>query len=188
MNESDLLPAVFLDRDGTLIEDRGHLRRPQEVSFFPCTVSALRRLQNTFLLFVVTNQSGVAEGVLTSRDVERVNGHVVRQLAKAGVRIAETYTCPHKRADRCECIKPNSHFLRLAASDHQVDLRRSFVIGDHPHDVELARNAGAQGVYVCTGHGAKHLDELPEDEVIVDGIFEAAEWILSHSELSRTPS
>lgn len=90
MNESDLLPAVFLDRDGTLIEDRGHLRRPQEVSFFPCTVSALRRLQDAFLLFIVTNQSGIAEGELTDRDVERVNGHVVQHLAEAGIEIVET--------------------------------------------------------------------------------------------------
>jgi len=188
MNRSDLRPAVFLDRDGTLIEDRGHLRRTQEVSLFPCTVSALRRLQEAFLLFIVTNQSGVAEGELTCREVERVNGHVVRQLAEAGVRIAETYTCPHKRADGCECIKPNPHFLFLAASDHHVDLRRSFVIGDHPHDVELARNAGAQGVYVYTGHGRRHADELSEDEVIAYDVFEAAEWILSYSIMSCTPS
>jgi histidinol-phosphate phosphatase family protein len=173
--------AVFLDRDGTLIEDRGHLRSPSEVVFFASTVHALRRLQDKFLLFIVTNQSGVADGLISIRDVERVNAQVIAQLADAGVGIADVYVCPHKRADDCECIKPNPHFLLRAASEHHVDLRRSFVVGDHPSDIELAKNAGAWGVYVRTGHGTRHLQELSENEVVVQGIGEAAEWILSHS-------
>jgi histidinol-phosphate phosphatase family protein len=180
MNCLQRRPAVFLDRDGTLIEDRGHLRSPSEVVFFPNTTSALRRLQDKFLLFIVTHQPGVAEGVISIHDVGRVNAHVVERLAGMGVHISATYVCPHQRADRCACIKPKPYFLHKATGEHRVDLRRSFVVGDHPHDVQLARNAGAQGVYVLTGHGAKHRNELSADAVATQDIAEAAQWILSH--------
>lgn len=172
--------AVFLDRDGTLIEDRGWLAHPRDVRFLPGTVEALLRLQEEeFLLFIVTNQGGVAEGALTEHQVRQVNDHVIAELAKHGIRITDVYVCPHKRSDGCACIKPNSYFLNQAASEHGIDLKRSFVVGDHPHDVEFARRAGAQGVYVCTGHGLKHLDELPPDEVVVPDLRAAAEWIRS---------
>jgi L-threonylcarbamoyladenylate synthase len=174
-----LRPAIFLDRDGTLIEDRGHLADPADVKFLDGTIEALRRLQNDFLFFIVTNQSGVGEGLLTLEDAERVNAHVVVRLAEAGLEISAVYVCPHRRADGCACIKPNPHFLHKAAEDFPVHLRQSFVVGDHPHDVELAERAGAQGIYVCTGHGLKHLDELRGNEVVVPDARAAAEWILS---------
>ena len=176
-----LRPAVFLDRDGTVIEDRGHLSDPSEVVFYPDTVNALRRLQKHFLLFVVTNQPWVARGILTLEDVNRVNAHVVSHLAEHGVVITAVYVCPHERSDGCSCIKPNPYFLHKAAAEYGVDLRRSFTIGDHPHDVEFARSVGARGVYVRTGHGSKHLAELRADEIIVSGIGEAADWILRAS-------
>ncbi len=180
MHETEpLRPAVFWDRDGTLIEDRGHLAEPSEVVFFQDTIHALRRLQDRFLFFIVTNQSGVAEGVISIEDVERVNAHVVAHLAEAGILVSAVFVCPHRRADGCACIKPNPYFLHGAAQQFQVNLRQSYVVGDHPHDVELARRAGARGVYVCTGHGSKHLDELRDDEIIVPDIAAAAEWILA---------
>ena len=172
-------PAVFWDRDGTLIEDRGHLADPGEAVLFPDTIGALRRLRDRFLFFIVTNQSGVAEGTISRADAERVNAHVVGQLAAAGVEIAAVYVCPHRRADACTCIKPNPHFLHRAAEQFRVSLAHSFVVGDHPHDVELAERAGARGVYVCTGHGRKHLGELRGHEVVVPDVRAAADWIVS---------
>jgi len=171
-------PAVFWDRDGTLIEDRGHLGSPSEVRFFPGTIAALRRLEKDFLFFIVTNQPGVAEGQITLQQVQEVNRHVSDRLAEAGVRIGAVYVCPHRRSDGCQCIKPNPYFLQHAASQYDVDLARSFVVGDHPHDVETARRAGAQGVYVLTGHGEKHRRELTGDTIIAADVGEAAEWIL----------
>jgi len=170
---------VFLDRDGTLIEDRGHLSHPSDVVLFRETADALLRLQDRCLLFIVTNQSGVAKGLISVQDVDRVNAHLLERLAEFGVEIAGTYVCPHQRSDNCVCIKPKPYFLHRAAEDFRLDLRGSFVIGDHPHDVELARNAGARGIYVRTGHGMDHLDELPADEIVMAGIGEAAGWILS---------
>ncbi|MFH0964022.1 MAG: HAD-IIIA family hydrolase [Planctomycetota bacterium] len=179
--ESPPRPAVFLDRDGTLIEDRGHIRLCSEVHFLPETAEALRRLREHFLFFIVTNQPGVAEGLLTLDDVDRVNAHVVRELAEEGVAISEVYSCPHRRTDDCTCIKPKPHFLHRASERYHLDLSRSFVIGDHPHDMELARAVGAHGVYVLTGHGAKHVGELPDDAVIASSILEAVDIVLANA-------
>jgi L-threonylcarbamoyladenylate synthase len=169
--------AVFLDRDGTLIEDRGHLADAGEVAFYGDAVSALRRLQKEFLLFIVTNQPGIAGGILSHDDVARVNGHVTGELARHGVKVTTAYVCPHNRADGCACIKPKPHFLQVAAREYGIDLGRSFVVGDHPHDVELARNAGAFGIYVLTGHGLKHLHEVGRDAMVVSGLGPATDWI-----------
>lgn len=169
---------MFLDRDGTLIEDRGHLSDPSQVALFPGSAAALRRLDGRFELFIVTNQNGVAKGFTTPEQVRRVNDHVVATLRLAGVEIREVYTCPHQRSDGCACIKPNPHFLRKAEADHGVDLARSFVVGDHPADVELAANAGARGIYVLSGHGEKHRAEVRVACAVVRGIAEAVERIV----------
>ena len=170
--------AVFLDRDGTIIEDRGDLFHPSQVVFFRNTIPSLRQLSKCFDLFIVTNQSGVAKGVISIQDVERVNSYIISHLAKSGVRIVETYVCPHNRSDGCQCIKPNPYFLLKAEKDHWIDLKRSFVIGDHPHDVDFGTNAGANAIYVLTGHGMKHREGISRDTVVAAGIREAAELIL----------
>lgn len=170
---------MFLDRDGTIIDDRGHLSDPAQVVFYNDTASSLQRLQEHFDLFIVTNQSGVAKGIISSEDVDRVNAHIVSHLAGAAVRIVAVYVCPHDRSDGCRCIKPKPYFLRKAAKDHRIDLQHSFVIGDHPHDVEFAANAGAKGIYLLSGHGRKHRAELPADTLVAAGIGAAAELILA---------
>jgi D-glycero-D-manno-heptose 1,7-bisphosphate phosphatase len=180
-------PAVFLDRDGTLIEDLGHLRDASEVVFFAETVPALRRLQPHFILFIVTNQSGVGKGELTLDEASRVNDYVVRRLRERGVEMAAVYCCPHRRDENCACIKPKPFFLEQAAREHGLDLRRSFAIGDHPHDVEFARNADATGIYVLTGHGLKHQAELRGDEIVVADIAAATDWILARPGSTAKP-
>lgn len=181
MNQTSAIrPAVFLDRDGTLIEDRGYLRDPGQVAFLPGVFPALRKLRDEgFSFFIVTNQSGVGEGCIDLDDVERVNAHVVSRLREAGVNIEAVYVCSHRRGDGCACIKPNPHFLHKAAEEFGISLGHSFVVGDHPHDVELAERAGATGIYVCTGHGMKHLGELSGKERVVPDLRAAVEWILS---------
>jgi len=176
---NQLRPAVFWDRDGTLIEDRGHLSDVHNVVFYPDTISALRWLKDHFLFFIVTHQPGVAEGRISLDDVERINAHVVGRLNDAGITISAVYVCPHRRSEGCGCIKPNPYFLHRAAKEYHIRLKDSFVVGDHPHDVELAEQAGACGVYVCTGHGLKHRSELSGRQIIVSDIRAAAQCILS---------
>jgi D-glycero-D-manno-heptose 1,7-bisphosphate phosphatase len=169
---------VFLDRDGTLIEDRGHLSNPSQVVFFSETVDALRRLADRFLLFIVTNQSGVEKGEITREDADRVNAHVVSYLREHGISITETYVCPHQRASNCRCTKPNPYFLKKAEQEFGIDLSRSFTVGDHPHDVEFAEHGGAAGIYVLSGHGSKHRNELPDHVSITRSISQAVDRIL----------
>ncbi len=170
--------AVFLDRDGTVIEDRGHLKNPVDAVFYPFTFEALRMLQKEFLLFIVSNQSGIAKKLITKEDVDKVNRRVLEILVENGIRITEVYYCPHNREDNCECIKPKPYFLNQAVEKHGIDLSRSYVIGDHPHDVEFAENAGAKGIYVLTGHGEKHTGELKPGWPVVKNLLEAARLIL----------
>jgi D-glycero-D-manno-heptose 1,7-bisphosphate phosphatase len=177
--------AIFLDRDGTIIEDRGYLRDPSDITFYPGTFEVLQRLQNRFLFFIVTNQTGVAQGVITIEDVERINRRIVAALSEKGIAVTDVYVCPHRRSDNCVCIKPKPYFLQEAARDYCIDLQRSFVVGDHPHDIQLAKNAGACGIYVLTGHGRKHLIEVAEHREIVAGIVEAAEEIATRCHLDK---
>jgi D-glycero-D-manno-heptose 1,7-bisphosphate phosphatase len=170
--------AIFLDRDGTIIEDRGYLEYPSQVVFFNETFSSLRRLSELFDLFIVTNQSGVAQGVISIENVKRVNYYIESTLKDRGIKIVDTYVCPHDRSDNCECIKPKPYFMKKAEREHDIDLLRSFVIGDHPHDIEFAENVGAKGIYVLTGHGIKHRNELSPTTLIAYGISEATESII----------
>lgn len=176
-----LVPAVFLDRDGTIVEDRGHLHSPDQLVFLPGSIRALQRLQTQFKLVIVTNQPGVSKGELTLNEVNAVNAHLVDRLRREGVVVAGVYCCPHQRAEGCSCIKPNRCFADLAASEHGLDLLRSFAVGDHPHDVEFGRQMGGTGIYVLTGHGEKHRAELRGDEIVAADIAEAADWILSQT-------
>jgi histidinol-phosphate phosphatase family protein len=171
--------AIFFDRDGTLNDDVGYLKHPSELILYPETLPALKRLQPHFRFFIVTNQPCIAEGIATAGEVDSVNAGLLDILARGGIRVEKVYVCPHTRAQGCECVKPNPHFLHKAAAEFGIDLARSFVIGDHPHDVELARAAGATGVYVLTGHGEKHRAKVKPDITITRHIGEAADHVLT---------
>ncbi|MBT3378852.1 MAG: HAD-IIIA family hydrolase [Lentisphaerae bacterium] len=171
--------AIFLDRDGTIIEDGGFLTSPEEVVFIPGAATALLRLQEQFALFIVTHQVGMARGIQTAEEVERVNRHILDVLGEEGVVITEVYCCPHERSEGCQCIKPNPFFPNAAARDYGVTLEGSFSIGDHLPDVELAQNVGGTGIFVLTGHGDKHRDEVPPGTPLFENLTGAADWILN---------
>ena len=171
--------AVFLDRDGTINEDVGYFCSLDRFRLIPQAIEALQSLQKSYQLFIVTNQSGVARKIFSEPDLVLFNKQVEDLLRQQGVLIAKTYYCPHLPADRCPCHKPSPYFLAEAAREFAIDVRQSFVIGDHPHDVAMAAAAGAKGIYVLTGHGEKHRPELtvPPDYLAAD-IFQAAQWII----------
>lgn len=166
-------PAIFLDRDGTLIADRGDLGDPASIAFLPGVVDMLRELRSRFAFFIITNQSAVSAGRLSLEDVDRVNAALVERLRTRGVAIERVFVCPHARTDGCDCIKPKPHFLRVAEREHGIDLARSFTVGDHPHDAELAASVGATGVYVLTGHGVDHLGELGAGFAVIPSLADA---------------
>jgi D-glycero-D-manno-heptose 1,7-bisphosphate phosphatase len=155
-------PAVFLDRDGTLIEDVGYLDALNRIDVFPWTVDAIRALNRAGLpVVVVTNQAGVARGFFTDAFVEETHRHLEARLAAGGAHIDAYYYCPHHPngkvaafARSCDCRKPGPGMIHNAARDLGLDPARSFVVGDTWLDIGLARAVGARGILVRTGAGA----------------------------------
>lgn len=172
-------PAIFLDRDGTLIEDNGYLKSPEQVTLFDYTIEALKKLQLHFQFFIITSQSGIAKGITTYKEVDNVNNYLLSILKKENIDIKEVYVCPHNDEDNCKCKKPSPYFIHKAGENYNIDFTNSYIIGDHPSDVECGQNASIQSIYVLTGHGNKHLSELKEKTTICDNILIAADHILN---------
>jgi D-glycero-D-manno-heptose 1,7-bisphosphate phosphatase len=186
-------PAVFLDRDGTLIEDVGYLDRLDRIALFPWTVDAIRALnRGGFIVVVITNQSGVARGFFTEAFVEETHRHLSARLAAGGACIDTYYYCPHHPDGtvaayrrQCDCRKPASGLVDRAVRELDLDPARSVVVGDKWLDVGLARAAGARGILVRTGTGAaEEARPMPgvSADVIVDNLAGAASWILMNLE------
>ena len=176
--------AVFLDRDGTLIVEKNYLSRPEDVKIFPATPAGLKRLSDAgFKLFIVSNQSGVGRGYFTLADVQRVNDHLGRELARQGVHFEKIYLAPEKPDEPSRGRKPSPQFLFDARDEFGLNLADSFLIGDKLSDLECGWNAGVKkSILVRTGYGA----ELERTEpgklarvVIVDDLVGAADWILN---------
>ena len=177
-------PAVFIDRDGTLIEEMGYLNHVSRLRMFPFAPEAIRRLNQAELpVIVVTNQSGVARGYFPESLVIEVNTLLERQLAAAGAHLTGVYYCPHAAGDECDCRKPKTGLLERAAKEHDLDLSRSYVVGDRYADIELARRARAQSVMVRTGYGEGellwHAGKWPEQpDHVAAALGDAVDWIL----------
>lgn len=155
------VPAVFLDRDGVLIEDSGYPHLEQHLVVIPGAPEAVRRLNALgYLVVIVTNQSGVARGLFTEDQMHRFNDLLVRHLAARGARIGAVYACPFHAEARDERYrhpdhpdrKPNPGMILRAAADYDIDLSRSFMIGDRQSDLEAARRAGIPGFLFETGN------------------------------------
>jgi len=149
--------AVFLDRDGTLVDDPGYLADPAAVHLLPSGAEAVRRLGEAgWLRIVVTNQSGIGRGLFTEEHYAEVARRVTELLAEEGASLTASYHCPHRPDAGCDCRKPGTALHRRAARDHQVDLAASWWIGDRLADLLPARALGGRGVLVRTGEGARH--------------------------------
>jgi len=155
-------PAVFLDRDGTLVEELPYLHDPERLALMPGAAAALSALARAgFALVLVTNQAGVARGLYGEDAVERVHRRLGELLAAGGVALDGVYYCPHHPDGRvaayaraCRCRKPAPGMLEAAAGDLGLDLTASYLVGNDPVDVGAARAAGAAPVFVTTGQAA----------------------------------
>lgn len=152
--------AIFLDRDGTIIKDKGNIGDIKQIEFYSFTFTALKALQKEFLLFLITNQPGIGSGFLTKDRVENVHSYILKELKKEGIKIQKVYYCPHKKEDNCKCRKPASYFFKEAIKEFGINPKKSYVIGDHLSDVEYATKMKATGIYVLTGHGMNHLRKI----------------------------
>lgn len=150
--------AIFLDRDGTLNEDLGYTYKAESLELLPGVLNGLKKLKD-FELFIVTNQSGIGRNYYTEKDMHNYNNQMLEEFDKHKIKIEKIYFCPHSPEDSCDCRKPNIKYVKEAEKEFGIDLKKSYVIGDHPADMGLAKNSGCKGIYLLTGHGVKHLDE-----------------------------
>lgn len=169
--------AVFLDRDGVINEDFGYVHRIEDFKLIPRAIDGLRLLKE-FTLVVITNQSGIGRGYYAEKDFLKLNEHMLKILKKEGIAIEKVFYCPHHPKEMCDCRKPSTRFVKEAQKEFNIDLSRSFVIGDHPYDIEMGRKAGCRSIYVLTGHGLKHDSKDVNADFIAKDLYEAAGWIM----------
>lgn len=175
--------AVFLDRDGTINVDRNYLSDPAQLELIPGVGPALRRLMDAgFLLFIVTNQSGIGRGYYTLADMHAVNKRLCEVLAKDGVRFEKIYFAPEAPEEPSRGRKPSPQFLFDARDEFDLDLTQSYMVGDKLIDLECGWNAGVKkSILVRTGYGT---DVEKKDAasiaraVVSDDLSAAVKWIL----------
>ncbi len=175
-------PAVFLDRDGTLIEHVEYLHEPEKLKLFPDTVQSLKQLREAgFRLFLVTNQPGIGLGYFSKEDFFVVNRELLKACSAQGVIFDRIYFCPHSPADRCSCRKPGIELFNRAAKDFELDKAASFMIGDTSFDIEAAKNFGIRSALIHreTKQPAMPMAVPPSYEAKT--LAAAVDWILKSS-------
>ncbi len=175
-------PAVFLDRDGTVIEEAEYLHEPERIRVLPNALEGMKRFQDMgYRIVLITNQPGIGIGYYSKEDFYRVNRALFKQVSAAGILVDKVYFCPHSKSEKCDCRKPGQALIRRAAEDLNLDLTRSVMIGDKTSDIETGRRAGMKTVIVRTGFGGKDGEYDIKPDWIAGDLLDAAEQVL-HSE------
>jgi len=182
--------AAFLDRDGTIIEENGYISKIKQVDFIPGSIEAIKRLKSLgYKIIVITNQSGVAQRFFTEKDLKKVHNYLQKQLRKDKAGWDGIYYCPHhprvglkRYLKDCNCRKPKTGLVKLAAREHKLKLKGSVVIGDRLSDVGLGKNAKMESILLLTGHGKKESKKVgtypkTKPNFIAKNLLEAAEYL-----------
>jgi D-glycero-D-manno-heptose 1,7-bisphosphate phosphatase len=168
--------AVFLDRDGTIIAERGYLKDPNAIEILPGAVDALRKLaREGWKLIIVSNQSGVGRGLMTAAEMNAVQAKFLRMMRKHGVEITASYFCTHTPDDHCECRKPSTLSVERAVREHAISAQQSWMIGDREDDILCGRNAGCSTIWLRN-------NQFPVASELPDYI--AADWAEVYERIS----
>jgi D-glycero-D-manno-heptose 1,7-bisphosphate phosphatase len=187
------LKVVFLDRDGVINENRlDHVKSWSEFQFIPGSVEAIARLTAAGLrIFVITNQAVIRRGIMSSAQVDAINGQMVEVIQEYGGRIESVIYCPHAPEDLCPCRKPAPGLLYLAAERYQLDLSEALVVGDALADIDAALAAGCTCMFVLTGRGRQQLEMSGlqhRDVPVADDLLAASQLILGQHCVPDTAS
>ena len=190
--------AVFVDRDGTISNEVGYIRDPDQFQLMPKSAEAVKLIHESGLkIIVITNQAGVAKGFFTEEMVDQVNKKMEKLLSVQGAYLDGIYYCPHhpegvveSYRKTCDCRKPASGLLEQASREHDIDLTVSYMVGDKLTDMECANKAGVKGILVLTGYGKdvhKKIESLntKKPEYVEDDLFDAAKWIINDLGIER---
>lgn len=176
--------AIFLDRDGTLNVDAMYPHKLGDYKLLPGVIKGLKKLSKDFIFVIITNQSGIGRGIFTEEDMNAFNQKLLRDLKSNNIEIKKIFHCPHTPEDLCECRKPSIKYIKQAAMEFDIDVKSSWSIGDHPHDVEMGILAGCKAIYLLTGHGTRHFNDLEEKNIkpdfIAKNFIEATEFIIKN--------
>ncbi|HKL37338.1 MAG TPA: HAD-IIIA family hydrolase [Bacteroidales bacterium] len=184
--------AIFLDRDGVINVEKTFVLSPEEMDLYPGSADAVRRINESgYLAIVVTNQSAVARNYITPEELGNIHDELKRLLAGRGAKADAIYYCPHReRLDEepgnpefimdCECRKPKPGMLYQAADDFDIDLTRSYLIGDSARDILAGKRAGCTTIGLKTGHALKGIEQKPD--YVFDDLWQAVDYILKADE------
>jgi len=183
--------AVFLDRDGTLNFDPGYFGNPKELKLFSDTGNVLAALKNKyqFRLLVISNQSGIARGIITEEEVVSVNNELNKKLLEFNVQIDAFYYCPFhpdfSSEEDCLCRKPSPKMILESARDFNIDLSKSYFIGDSVSDIQAGISADLKTILVKTGYGAESISILQKENnfpsFVAENLTEACKFIINDS-------
>lgn len=172
--------AVFVDRDGTMAKDVHYCSCPEDFVLFPETAEAIKLLnEHGFMVIVITNQSGIARGYFTEEMLAKIHEKMRKELAEQGALIEAIYYCPHHPDDNCECRKPKPKLVYQATKDFDIDLERSFVIGDLQMDIDLGRAVGCKAILISTI--SKNSSTLGKNspDFTAPNLYEAVKWVIT---------
>ncbi|MEE8638244.1 MAG: D-glycero-beta-D-manno-heptose 1,7-bisphosphate 7-phosphatase [Candidatus Margulisiibacteriota bacterium] len=179
--------AVFLDRDGTIVEDVGYMNSPEQIQFIPGSIEAIKTLNEAgYKVVIISNQAGVARGLVTEDMLQTIDKVLHKGILNGGAHLDGIYYCPHhpehgvypyKQA--CECRKPHPGLIKRAYRDLDIDLSQSYMIGDKASDIQAGKGAGTKTVFVTSGRGKEEKKKLKEKpDHVADNLLEAVKWIL----------
>jgi|SRR5688572_231658 len=176
-------PVAFLDRDGTINEEKHYLSDPAEFRLLPGVAQAIRRLnQAGWAVVVITNQSGLARGYFSWETLEAIHQRLQEELARAEAHVDAIYICPHHPEAGCSCRKPSPAMFEQAARELNLDLQRSAVIGDKQSDLQPGHILGSRTVLVLTGHGQAEWQQRDKwgvkPDLVAPSLVEAVNWLL----------
>lgn len=182
--------AVFLDRDGTIVNDIGYMNSPEQLQFIPGSIPAIKKLNEAgYKVVVITNQSGVARGMITEDMLQTIDKTMHKKILNGGAHLDAIYYCPHHPEHGtypykqvCECRKPHPGLIKKAERDLGLDLKSSYMIGDKATDIEAGKSAGTSTIMVMSGRGQQEKPKLKEqpDHIAAD-LSRAANWILEQA-------
>lgn len=176
-------PCAFLDRDGTIIYDRNYLSDPAQVKLYAFSAQSIKKMRAAgFKVIVITNQSGISRGKFSLKQLDSIHKRFLGLLRQEGAKVDGLYFCPHTDEDDCDCRKPRIGMFLRAAKEHNLDLEKSFMVGDSVRDYLAGIKMGGRGILIRTGHGKSQEKKISDQEkkptIIVRSLKEAANFII----------
>jgi UDP-N-acetylmuramoyl-tripeptide--D-alanyl-D-alanine ligase len=170
--------AVFLDRDGTINVDRDYVYDIKDLEFLPNAVRGLKRLQELgYILIIITNQSGIGRGYYSEENYKILMKEFYRRMREEGIEFAADYYCMHAPEEKCDCRKPNTLLIETAIKEHNIDIKKSYFIGDKTADILAGKRSGVKTILVLTGKAGKDGEYKASPDIVCPDLYAASQRV-----------